>query len=157
MGTAAIPSSTILNNQAALDRARTEQEKLVLALAATESSRILFHYTDNVSARMIFGCQCIIATPTYYGHINGGDGYIRPSGAYATPLPPWNPAMTQRDLASFIFRKPQGKDVSFAAVIRNVGDWQSTQATYLEWVKRAPPGAPVPAQVITTVPNLMKP
>ena len=157
VGTAAIPSSSILNNEASRERARIEQEKLVLAAAATEASRILFHYTDMVAAREIFACQCIYATPTYYGHISSGDGYIRPSGAYATPLPPWNPVMTQRDLASLIYRNPRGRDVSFAVVIRNAGDWQPTFGSAVEWVKRAPPGMEVPVQAVLVTPNLMTP
>ncbi len=157
VGTAAISgSSAIINNENTLNQARIEQERRILAMAAVaDASRLVFHYTDPVSAGEIMACRCIRATRGYNGQVTHGDGIYRPSGAYATPIPPWLGTMTQRDLAAFLWLRPGSRSVAAAVAIRNNGDW--SPVTGIEWIKRAGAGYEVPVDAVIPLPNLMRP
>ena len=159
VGTAALGNYVLSMNERELEQSRKNQMAEVLALAAIAQRNLLFHYTNKVAAVEILTCKCMWATKPYSGHLFGGDGIVRESGAYATDIPPWFPNMTQSELLRVMYLKPRPTDlVDTAVVIRNNGDWSRIgKDPFREFYKPGVPGADVEIDAVTAVPNLMLP
>lgn len=149
LGAFAVSSVSAIFSQSALDNARDKLKSNVESKVGTlAAANLLFHYTDFNSAMSIMTDQCIYAS-TGYSH---PDGAYRPSGAYATPLPPWFPNGTVSDLRALLYAKrPKAVVTNFVAIARDPA-WRPV--TGVEWVKPGYPGACVPVVAVVMGPNL---
>jgi hypothetical protein len=120
-----------LEEEAARTRAEIETYKKEVGV-----SRVLYHYTDVSGAIGIQMSQEIIASEVYRGN-------FRPSGAYATDIPPFDVRYTQEDLRDMFSRR----DVSYCVIVAD-DDGQFQNLGSNAWVIRAPAGTPVPVNVV---------
>ncbi|WP_236822544.1 RHS repeat-associated core domain-containing protein [Andreprevotia sp. IGB-42] len=149
-GASVLVGDNAIFNQSALDKARDQLQKDVMAKAAAliAANKVIYHYTNAESAMSIFTERCIMASRAYYGH---PDGANRPSGAYATHFPPWFPRGTVADLRAFLYAKRSKADVSsFVAIFKDPA-WQDLGS---EVYKRGSPGECINVDPIMIGPNL---
>ena len=139
----------VLKGQALQD-ARTELKTKVETAAGGARNRLLFHYTDIVSARAIQACSCIMASSSF----SHPDGIFRSSGAYATILQPWlGGNWTQEALKEVLYAKPRGRVVTHFVAFIETPEWR--QVVGAEWYRPAPGGFPVPIRFVYRGANVM--
>ena len=73
-------------------------------------SETLYHYTNQTAAMEIFATQEMTCSKKYGGNL-GGPGSYFPAGAYATDIEPWNPIMTNKDLANLFYGGNLNRDL----------------------------------------------
>jgi hypothetical protein len=135
--------------------ARTKLEDVVIAATIArgyDQNKLLFHYTTAIGRLSILGCSCIIASKSF----NHPDGFFRPTGAYATIIPPWF-NMTQFDLRYLLYAKPMSHVVTnyVAFVASGTDPWVQLPNAPSEWVSRAPRGVPIPIKLVFSGRNIM--
>lgn len=139
-----------LGYRTAADVARYQQELRgkVSAFAAANgvsAEDLLYHYTDPDAARAIFLSKVMFASRRFTRH---PDGNVRPSGAYATQVPPWVVvAEKQRYLAEF-YAFPKGRSADAVVVIAQDGGWRPVPYVPVEWYKPGATGSSVPVAAI---------
>lgn len=113
---------------------------------------ILFHYTSRGAAVEIMGSRMLQCSAYYGGHLGGGR--VFPAGAYATDIPPWTPAYTQRQLSALFFGGSTLRDVSWFVAI----DGEEFYRYYgNQWLRQCPAGTFIDVDVYAIGPNLMDP
>ncbi len=154
MGSRAVQAESPIFTENALKKSREKLEADVTALAARKGKRnVLFHYTSEVAVTLIFADQCITASAGY----NHPDGIYRRSGAYATPLPPWFPNGTIKDLRALLYAKGGSRDLSAFVAIAGDNGWGPATGgnkPSLEYVKPGYPGSCVPVDAFIIGPNM---
>jgi RHS repeat-associated protein len=148
LGVGAVAGHILISNEAArreLARERVKTQEKVEEEARRFNGIPLFHYTDAAAVAGIVACSCLFASSPFESAVR-----LRPSGAYATPIPPWHPTMTQQELQSLILARSVSH---FVAV-----DSKNFVPIYPhEWVALAAPGGTVGVKIIFFGVNLMLP
>ncbi len=150
---AVIPSQISVSTTA-LAEARKELETKMELEAAKNGRRktdLVYHYTAFPDARQIFSDQCIDASNEFKHPV---DHKFRPSGAYATDIPPWV-VMTQKDLESKLFAFPRGRNLDGFVAIDKKG-FRHIGGGIPEWYKPGRVGICVGVKAIMFGANLMR-
>jgi hypothetical protein len=130
------------------ERAREELKEIVLAKAGT--IRVLFHYTDQVSAHLIFGTQKMLCGPEYSGHLSP----VRcPAGIYATEIPPWSSGDSARSLQTAFFGGNASREVGWFVAVDSTIFLKLHPAP--SWFFPCPPEFLMPVRVFAFGPTLM--
>ncbi|RMX07091.1 RHS repeat-associated core domain-containing protein, partial [Vandammella animalimorsus] len=114
----------------------------IIAKAAVDASKLLFHYTGHIAADEIFFTQSMFVSKGY----SHGDGIYRPRGAYATEIQPWLYGASQRLVREILYDRPRNQDVSAFVVLKKDPGWRHVAST--EWYKSVIFGNPVPVIAI---------
>ncbi|MCB9913487.1 MAG: hypothetical protein H6827_10855 [Planctomycetes bacterium] len=130
-----------LNKPDNVRRAREQQQELrkkwgpIITEAESKGQKFLFHYSDKEAVAQIYLEQYMYVTEAYTRPV------VRPRGAYATDIAPWDPGFTQYSLAQAIFFNPmiqKTKDVSWFVALKRDGFSRARGSR--EWYKEPASG-----------------
>lgn len=157
VGTAAISgsSSTVANNPKSKEKARSELEDIVRAIAIARTKNMddtLYHYTSQVNARKILATKSMRCTGMYRGHLGGG--VTHPAGVYATDIAPWDPFTTDRMLRNFHFGGNMNYDLTWFVAV-NGEEFNHVYGAPHEYVRQCPHNEFVPVEVYHAGPSLL--
>jgi len=135
-----------------LAQARARSEARVKARA--KGRRLLYHYTDRAGSIGISACQCMLPTSFKGATV---DGLPRPTGAYATSIPPWSASATQSTISKSFYGGTDARVGRLGWFIAIDGSDFFPYGQPAEYVKsvKFPMQPVVPINIITVGPNPM--
>jgi RHS repeat-associated protein len=135
-----------------LAHARARSEARVKARA--KGRRLLYHYTDRAGSIGISACQCMLPTSFKGATV---DGLPRPTGAYATSIPPWSASATQSTISKSFYGGTDARVGRLGWFIAIDGSDFFPYGQPGEYVKsvKFPMQPVVPINIITVGPNPM--
>lgn len=149
-------SSSMIVNQKSKDKARDQLKDIVISKAIEKkknSSETLYHYTNQTAAMEIFATQEMTCSKKYGGNL-GGPGSYFPAGAYATDIEPWNPIMTNKDLANLFYGGNLNRDLSWFVALDGE-EFSPLHGAPHQFIRFCQPGDSIAVEIYYFGPSLL--